>query len=42
MLHLPAEGVWLYTAAVFKVIVASIICMYISKAMMKYMPWLFK
>lgn len=42
MIHLPAEGIWLYTAALFKVIVASIICMYISKMMMKYMPWLFK
>ena len=42
MIHLPAEGIWLYTAALFKVIVASIICMYISKLMMRYMPWLFK
>lgn len=42
MIHLPAEGIWLYTAALFKVFVASIICMYISKMMMKYMPWLFK
>lgn len=42
MIHLPAEGIWLYTAALFKVIVASIICMYISKMMMKYMPWLFR
>lgn len=42
ILHLPVEGAWLYAAAIFKVIVASIICMYISKAMMKYMPWLFK
>ena len=41
-IHLPAEGIWLYTAALFKVIVASIICMYISKLMMRYMPWLFK
>lgn len=42
MIHLPAEGIWLYTAALFKVIVASIICMYISKLMNKYMPWLFR
>jgi fucose 4-O-acetylase-like acetyltransferase len=42
MIHLPAEGIWLYTAALFKVIVASIICMYISKLMMRYMPWLFR
>ena len=42
MIHLPAEGIWLYTAALFKVIVASIICMYISKYMNRYMPWLFR
>lgn len=42
VMHLPAEGFWLYAAAVFKVVVASIVCMYISKAMMRYMPWLFK
>ena len=42
MIHLSEEGIWLYTAALFKVILASIICMYISKMMMKYIPWLFK
>ncbi len=42
MIHLPAEGIWLYTAALFKVIVASIICMYISKYMNRYIPWLFR
>ncbi len=41
-IHLPAEGAWLYIAALFKVFVASVICMYISKVMMKYMPWLFR
>jgi fucose 4-O-acetylase-like acetyltransferase len=42
MLHLPATGAWLYGVSIVKVIVASIICMYISKAMMRFMPWLFK
>lgn len=42
VLDLPATGVWLYTISTFKVIAASIICMYISKLMTKYMPWLFK
>ena len=41
-MHLPATGPLLYAASFFKVIAASIICMYISKVMMKYMPWLFK
>ena len=42
ILHLPVTGIWLYSVSTLKVIVASIICMYISKTMMKYMPWLFK
>lgn len=42
ILNLPTTGTWLYTVSTFKVIVVSIICMYISKVMMKYMPWLFK
>lgn len=40
-MHLPSEGVWLYFVSFAKVIAASIICMYISKGMNKYMPWLF-
>ncbi len=41
-LNLPASGFWLYSVSFVKVVAASVVCMYISKLMNRYMPWLFR
>lgn len=42
VLHLPTEGLIFYGVSVVKILLVAICGMYLSKAMNRYMPWLFK
>lgn len=42
VMHLPTEGIMFYVISLVKVLLVAVVGLYVSKAMIKYMPWLFK
>ena len=42
VMHLPTEGVLFYAVSLVKVLLVAIMGVYVSRAMNRYVPWLFK